>query len=78
MRERFYLFFFRECHSVLFCRSEQIISVQTASVPGHKDHPGQREGSHQEFRGTLQVRLAWSTITIALKFPALHWQILLI
>ena len=55
--ERTFLFilFFCECHSVLFCRSEQIISVQTASVPGHKDHPGQRQGSHQELRRTLQV-----------------------
>ena len=29
-----------------FCRSQQIISLQTPGLPGYQDHPGQRTGSH--------------------------------
>ena len=31
-------------------RSQQIIRLQTPSLPGYQDHPGQRTGSHKEFR----------------------------
>ena len=43
-----YLFVLTEIF--LACRSEQIISLQTPSLPGYQDHPGQRTGSHKEFR----------------------------
>ena len=55
--ERKYLFVLTEI--CLCCRSEQIIGLQTPSLPGYQDHPGQRTGSHKEFRWTLQVQVLY-------------------
>ena len=37
-------------------RPAQAARLQAPGVPGHQDHPGQRQGGHQEFRGVVQVR----------------------